>query len=129
MTFVHVEVVKSIKNATEPNMIFRVLKIKNMVRDAKENPGNFASGEIGDLFMGLFIMPIISAVLLLGGLFILGFTEVLGGPYSFFRFFFWLAIFCIFFFFYLLRKMYKLVKSTTKNAVDQTIKVESKVIE
>lgn len=129
MTFVLVEVVKSIKSATEPNMIFRVLKIKNMVRDARENPGNFASSQVGDLFMGMFIMPIISAVLLLGGLFILGFTELLGGPYSFFRFFFWLSIFCMFFFFYILRKMYKLVKSTTKGAVDQTIKVESKVVE
>ncbi|MDQ5954583.1 MAG: hypothetical protein QG583_511 [Patescibacteria group bacterium] len=129
MTFVHVEVVKNTKSATERNMIFRVLKIKNMVRDARENPGNFASSQVGDLFMGMFIMPIISAVLLLGGLFILGFTEILGGPYSFFRFFFWLSIFCMFFFFYILRKMYKLVKSTTKGAVDQTIKVESKVVE
>ncbi len=129
MTFVLVEVVKNTKSATELNMIFRVLKIKNMVRDARENPGNFAGSQVGDLFMGIFIMPIISAILLLGGLFILGFTEILGGPYSFFRFFFWLSIFCVFFFFYILRKMYKLVKSTTKGVVDQTIKVESKVVE
>lgn len=129
MIFVHVEVVKNTKSATELNMIFRVLKIKNMVRDARENPGHFAGGEIGDLFMGIFIMPIISAILLLGGLFVLGFTTLLGGPYSFFRFFFWISIFCVFFFFYLLQKMYKLVKNTTKNAVDKTIKVESRVIE
>jgi len=110
-------------------MIFRVLQIRKMIREGKEDPGKFAGGQAGDLFMGLLLMPIISAVLLLGGLFILGYTPLLGGPFGFFKFFFWLSIFCVFFFFMILRKVYKMIKNTTKSAVNDTIKVESKVVE
>jgi len=110
-------------------MIFQIFKIRNTIKDVKNNPSKFAGDELGNLFMSIFIMPIISGVTLLIGLFILGYTHFLGGPYGFFRFLFVVSIIGVFCFFYMLKKVYNLIKQTTKNTLDQTIKVESKVVE
>ena len=103
-----------------------------MAKEAKEDPSKFASGQAGDFFLDILIMP---AVLVLGSLtvlFILGFTSFpsfLGGPNLFFRILFFLALTAIFFASYFLYKIYKVIKSVTKKVVDKTIKVESKVVE
>lgn len=110
-------------------MIFKILKIRNTMKELKQDPGKFAGGELGGFFMGMFLMPIISAVLLLGGLFIIGFTEVLGGPYGFFKILFFLVLFPVMLFFFMLSRVYKVIKASTKSAVDETIVVSSKVVE
>ncbi len=110
-------------------MIFKIFKIRNMIREGTENPSQFASSEAGNFFVSMFVMPILSAVLLLGGLFILGYTTLLGGPYGFFKFMFVLSLICIASFFFILRKLYKVVKQSTKTVVNETIKVESKIVE
>lgn len=110
-------------------MIFKALQIRKMIKEGTEDPGKFAGNQVSDLFIGIFVLPIIAATTLLGGLFILGFTSILGGPYSFFRFFFFISIFCVFTFFMILRKMYKMIKKNTKHVVDRTIKVDSKIVE
>ena len=112
-------------------MIFRVLQIRKMAKEAKENPSKFASGQAGDMFFDLLIMPSILAFSSLVVLFILGFTNFpsfLGGPYFFFKLLFFLLLAGVLFAIYFLHKIYKLVKSVTKNVVENTIKVKSKII-
>jgi len=110
-------------------MIFKVFKIRNMIKEGKENPGKFAGNQAGELLMSMFVMPIISAIVFLGGLLVLGFTTLLGGPYGLAKFLFYIVLFFTFFLSLILRKVYLLVKKSTKNTVEQTIKVESKVVE
>ena len=113
-------------------MIFRVLQIRNMAKEAKENPSKFASGQAGDLFLDVLILPAIITLLALATFFILGFTSFpsfLGGPYFFFKLLFFLLLAGVLFILYFLRKIYKLIKSITKNVVERTIKVESTIIE
>lgn len=110
-------------------MIFRMLKVHKMARDAKENPGKFATDEASNLFVSMLLMPIISAVLLIGLLFILGFTTWLGGPFAFFKFLFFFSVIGITTFFFILRKAYLAMKRAASSSVNKTIKVESKVVE
>lgn len=100
-----------------------------MIKEGKENPGKFAGNQAGDLLMGMFIMPIISAMVFLGGFFVLGFTTILGGPYSLVKFLFYILLIFVFFLSLIFRKVYLLLKKSTKSTVDDTIKVESKVVE
>ena len=129
MTLVLVEVVKNTKNVTVSNMIFKVFKIKNMAKEAKENPGKFAGGQVGELFLGMLIIPSLLAVFFLVSFFILGYTSLLGGPFGFFKVLFIFSVFCILCLGYFLRKIYKMIKVVTKDVVESTIKVESKIVE
>ena len=110
-------------------MIFQILEIKNMASDAKENPGKFAGGQVGSIFLDMLITPALVALLSLVGFFILGYTSWLGGPYGFFQFLFVISIMALVCLFYFLRKIYLLIKSVTKIVVESTIKVESTIIE
>ncbi len=110
-------------------MIFQILEIRKMASEAKENPGKFAGGQVGSMFLDLLVLP---ALVVFGSLvifFIFGFTHFLGGPYWFFKFLFFLTLAAVFLAFYLLRKIYLIIKSVTKNVVESTIKVESTIIE
>lgn len=100
-----------------------------MAREAKENPGKFASEEMGNLFGSILIMPLISALFFLALFFILGYTTLLGGPFGFFKFIFIMLAIGSIFFFSILRKIHRALKQTTKNQINETIKVESKVLE
>ena len=99
------------------------------MKELKEDPGKFAGGEVGGLFLGMFIVPMALIVLFQGLLFVLGFTDLLWGPFGFFKFLFFLFIFPSIIFFSILFKAYKVIKGTTKKAVNNTIKVESKIVE
>ncbi len=100
-----------------------------MASEAKENPGKFAGGQAGSMFLDLLVTPALITLFCLISFFILGFTSWLGGPYWFFKFLFFLTLAAIVLIFYLLRKIYLLIKSVTKNVVESTIKVESTIIE
>jgi len=110
-------------------MIFRVLKVHKLAKEAKDNPGQFAGEEIGGMLKGLFIMPFIAALLLLALLFVFGFTTWLGGPFGFFKFLFFFSLIGVGTFFFTLRKAYMAMKRATRNTVNKTIKVESKVVD
>lgn len=110
-------------------MIFKIFQMQRMIREGKENPSNFASNQAGDLFKGIFVMPVISALIFFGIFFVLGYTTLLGGPYGFFKFLFVLTLIGIVFFVLILRKLYRAIKQTTKTVVDKTIIVESKIVE
>ncbi|MBI3305914.1 hypothetical protein HYZ82_02120 [Candidatus Nomurabacteria bacterium] len=103
-----------------------------MAKEAKENPGKFASGQASDFFMDLLFLPAILTLSSLIILFTLGFTDFpsfLGGPYFFFKVLFFLLLTAVIFMAYFLRKIHKLIKSVTKNTMDRTIEVKSKILE
>lgn len=110
-------------------MIFKIFKIKNTIKDLKENPGKFAGEEAGGFFLGMILGPIFVPLLVLILLFILGFTSLIGGPFGFFKFLFFLLLIPSSIIFWILFKAYKFIKGSAKKAVDDTIKVESKVVE
>ncbi|MCX6752467.1 MAG: hypothetical protein NTZ87_03140 [Candidatus Nomurabacteria bacterium] len=100
-----------------------------MANEVRENPGKFAGGKIGEMFLGVLFMPSLISFIIVCGFFILGFTTFLGGPYGFFKFLFvifFLGILCVVYF---IRKIYRFIKSITENAVNDTIKVKSRIVE
>ena len=114
-------------------MIFRIIQLRKMARDAKEDPAKFMAEEASSFFTGLFVLPIISAILLLAILIVFAFTSWLGGPYGFFKFLFFLSLFGVGTFFYMLYKTTRVIKSSIAQRATKggggTIKVESKVVE
>lgn len=63
-----------------------------MVKEGTENPERFAKNQAKDAVIGALIVPIVILILFLGFLFVLSYTQVLGGPYGIARFFFWLLV-------------------------------------
>lgn len=110
-------------------MIFQILKIRKMVREGKEDPGKLAGGEVGDFIIGAAILPGIVTVGVLVLLFILSYTTLLGGPFGLAKFFFWVILFGTVILFYTLATIIRLARRLAKRAVDNTVKVTSKVIE
>ena len=110
-------------------MIFKILQFHKMAREAKENPGKFAGGKVGEYFVGSLIVPSLVLFLILVIFFVLGFTHLLGGPYWFFQFLFVLSFLSILGLIYILRKIYKFIMSVTNNVVSSVLKVDSKVVE
>lgn len=74
-------------------------------------------------------MKISKIVLFMALFFVLGYTHLFGGPYGFFKFLFVLSLIGVIITFLILRKIFLLFKTTTKKSEDETIKVDSKVIE
>ncbi len=112
-------------------MIFQIIQIRNMAKEVKESPSKFASGQAGSMFLDLLIVPALIVLASLIIFFIFGFTSFpsfLGGPYLFFKILFLLTLAAVLFTFYLLRKIYRLIKSVTKNVVESTIEVKSTVV-
>ena len=100
-----------------------------MASEARENPGKFAGGKAGEFFVNMLIMPSLILFVILCSFFILGFTNLLGGPFWFFKFLFVITLILVLLVFYFVRKIYKFIKSLTENVVTSTLKVESKVVE
>jgi hypothetical protein len=110
-------------------MIFRVLQIRKMVDEATDNPGKFTGGQIRELFVNMLIAPLLFVLFFLGIFFVFGFTALLGGPFLFFKFLFWISLIIILSVLYFLIKIYRIIKSLTEEVVESTLKVESKIIE
>ena len=110
-------------------MIFRILEIRKMAKEATEDPGKFAGSQAGGWFVGMLIVPSLFVLFFLSIFFIFGFTTFLGGPYLFFKLLFFFSILIILCVVLFLIKIYKIIKALTKTAVDNTIKVTSKIIE
>ncbi len=106
-------------------MLFQILHIRKQVRELKEDPGKFAGGQAGEVLMGIVILPIIILVLGLVFLFVLAFTELLGGPYLFFKIMFFIGLFVSVGIASLLYSVASLVKRVTKNAVNKTVETIS----
>lgn len=110
-------------------MILKVLKIRKTMKELKEDPSKLAGEEVGGFFIGMILGPALIPFLILILLFILGFTGLIGGPFGLFKFLFFLFLIPSIGVFLILFKAYKIIKGGAKKAVDNTLKVESKVIE
>lgn len=104
-------------------MLFRFLKVKKAIKEARQNPGGFAGGEVVDVLLGLLWIPIILALAVLVLFFLLGFTTVLGGPFGLFKVLFILAVIIALVLFSIIRPIIRLVRRGTKRAVDTAANV------
>ena len=100
-------------------MIFKAIKIVREARDSSEDPNRFVKKQIQGALFELIIGPVIVLLAFLGFLFMLAYTNVLGGPYGLARFFFWFIFFVYFITgagVYMIYKTFKqAVRTTTQN--------------
>ena len=110
-------------------MIFKVFKIRKMIREAKENPGKFTAGEIRDFLLGSLIVPFILIIALLAVFFILGFTSLFFiGPFLFFKIIFFVSFLIFIPILFLLFAFWHILRRIISNSVNKSIKVTSKNI-
>ena len=106
-------------------MLFQILHIRKTAKELKEDPGKFAGGQAGEVMMGIVILPLIIVVLGLAFIFILAFTELLGGPYLLFKIIFFLALFVSIGLGFVLYGAMSLIRRTTRRAVNKTVETIS----
>lgn len=109
-------------------MLFKIFFIGKTIREIRSNPSRFASEEARGALIGLLIIPIIIVVLGLGFLFVLGFTNLIGGPYLFFKIIFFIGLFTSFIFGFIIKKLISFALRTTSKVVDSTVE-NIKIIE
>ncbi len=102
-------------------MIFKIFQIRNNIKEAKENPGGFAGSQLRDLVVGTIILPLIFIILGLAFLFMLAFTNFLGGPYLFFKIIFFVGLLGSYFIGLVIYKLTKALSRTTKKVVNKTV--------
>ena len=101
-------------------MLFQIFQVRGMVKDAKENPGNFAGAQARDVILGIVILPLVIVVLGLVFLFVLAFTKFFGGPYLFFKIIFFIGLFASLGIGFIIYKLTSVLRSTTKKVVNKT---------
>jgi len=113
-------------------MIFAAFKTYRDVKNGVANPTRFGQNAILEVVKIPLVIFTVGGVLAFALFFILGWTEVLSGPFGFFRFLFWFLLipFVILqiVFWKIFSSFKKLVKRA-KNRMDEevnTIKVEAK---
>lgn len=99
---------------------FKILQIRKMVKEAKENPSKLAGEQVREALWGLLILPIISGVVILGLFFIMGYTHLFGFTLGIFRFLFWLGLIPSLLTFLMFRK---LIVSASRMSASQTKRV------
>lgn len=101
---------------------FKILQIRKMVKDARENPSKLAGEQVGEALWGLLIVPMIFGIIVLGLFFIMGYTHLFGFTLGIFRFLFWLGLVPSLITFLMFRKLIisasKISVSGTKRVVD-----------
>ncbi len=103
-------------------MLFKLLRIRKTAKEIRQDTGGFVAGEVAETAIGILIIPGIVIVLFLALFFILGFTNLLGGPMGFFKFLFILGLVVSLGIVAILRPIIRLLKRGTKRAVDAGIK-------
>ncbi len=71
---------------------FKILQVKKMIKEGREDPSKFAGGQVGEILWGLVIVPIIVGVVALGLFFIMGYTHLFGFQAGVFKFLFWIGL-------------------------------------
>jgi len=104
--------------------LFRIFKLRKLVREIRENPGRLAGEEARGVIVGFLIFPAIGTLAWLGLFFVLGFTNVLGDPSPFFKVFFLASVAILFF---IWRGVLKTVRIVTRRVDDEIAKVSRKI--
>lgn len=100
-------------------MIFKILKIKRIIKQGTKDPGALAKDESQDALIGLLLIPAFGVFLWLALTFILGFTKLLGGPMGFFKLIFIVSLIGSFIIFFVLRKIIKFAGKTVGDTVNK----------
>ncbi len=99
---------------------FKILKIRKTIKEARENPSALAGEEIRGVLWGLFVIPIIIGALVVVLFFLIGYTDVLGFTWGFFKILFWISLFVSLAIFSVVKKI---IKAVGKGATVATKKV------
>lgn len=102
-------------------IIFKIFHIKNLIKEARANPGAVAGSEVRDVLWGIVLIPIVIATLGIILFFLIGYTHIFGFQLGFFKFLFWLSLIVSFVIFSVIRRIVKSVGRSatihTKNVV------------
>jgi len=98
-------------------IIFKIFHIKKLVKEARENPSGLAGDEVSDVLWGIVLVPLIIAIIGIILFFIIGYTNLFGFQFGFFKFLFWLSLIVSFIIFSIIRRI---VKSVSKSTVIHT---------
>ncbi len=98
-------------------MLFKIFKIRKMVKEVSEDPGNLAKEEIGDFLKGMVLLPFVIAILGIILFFLAGYTDVFGKEIGFFKFLFWLALSVSFGIFFIVRMFIRILSRATEETV------------
>lgn len=98
-------------------ILFKILHIKKLVKEARENPSALAGNEVGDALWGIVLIPLIIGIIGIILFFIMGYTSLFGFQFGFFKFLFWLSLIIGFIIFSIIRR---LVKSVSKSTIIHT---------
>ncbi len=93
--------------------IFKLRQTYKDIKDAKNNPRDFAFSQGKGLFIGLalpFLIPGVFFIILSA---IFGFTDFLGGPYDFAKILFWIFLVPTVVIFLVLRKIFFVLQKTS----------------
>ncbi len=102
---------------------FKILKIRKTIKEARENPGALAGQEIRGVLWGLFVIPIIICALVVVLFFLIGYTEVLGFSWGFFKVLFWISLFVSLAIFSVVKKIIKTVGRGATVATKKVVEV------
>jgi membrane protein implicated in regulation of membrane protease activity len=109
-------------------MIFKILKIRKSIREARENPGKFGAGELMDLVKGVLVVPALVVLGVLVILFIFGFTHIIGAPSGLARFFFVLFLIPTVIVSIFINRLLNSFKNRSAQFVNTTVKKVSNIV-
>jgi len=102
-------------------MIFKMLEVKNDIRDARNDPSGFVAGKLVDGIRGIFLFWKIVLILPLIPFAIFGFTGQWGGPFVWVRVvtFIWLGIVIVAFM--VMRVVTRFMRRKTRKVADAVV--------
>lgn len=103
-------------------ILFEIFHINKIVKGIKENPGKLAGEEISDVLWGIVIIPLIIGGLGIILFFILGYTNLFGFHFWFFKFLFWMSLIIGIIIFSIIRKIFQSVSKKTMIHTESVIK-------
>lgn len=107
-------------------MIFQIFHIRKTIRDIKdasENPADFAVGQGKELFIGAVLPLLLPVVILTIVLAVFAFSSLLGGPFLLAKILFWIVIFPAVVSVLVIRKLYSILFSKKIRSIKNTEKV------
>jgi uncharacterized Tic20 family protein len=84
---------------------FKILHFRKMFKEARSNPSGLAGEQVREILWGIVTIPLVLAVIIVALFFIIGYTDLFGFQFGFFKLLFWIALVVGFTIFSLIRKI------------------------
>lgn len=110
-------------------MIFRTIGIVCKGNQFRKDPSGFLQDEAKGFLNGLVFLPMIAPAFFVILFFVLGYTDLLTGPYGFFKFVFWVFFIPFVIILAIIVKAMRIVRRASKQAIEKTIHVKAEVKE